>query len=344
MTEKIAVIGGGSWGATLANLLAGNGHDVAVWEFVREVAEHLKKTRSLKVMPHLKLHAAALVTSDLSEALRGRGVVVCAVPSEFTRATFRAVRESKAVSPGAWVVSVSKGIEPDSLKRMSEVIEDELPAVKGRVAVLSGPSHAEEVALGQSTLVVAAGPAELAKATQALFVTDSFRVYTSADTVGVEFGGAVKNVYAVGCGIADGLGLGDNAKAALMTRGLNEMVRLGIAYGGQGITFMGLSGIGDLIVTCASRHSRNRLLGEKIGTGKTLKEALGEMTMVAEGVVTAKSVHQLSKKFGVEVPIIAELYRCLHEGKPARQALRDLLQRPAEDEMSQVQTLFRKSN
>jgi glycerol-3-phosphate dehydrogenase (NAD(P)+) len=341
MKEKIAVIGGGSWGATLANVLAHNGHEVAVWEFVREVADHLKTARSLKVLPGLKLHPSALVTNDLKEALQGRSVLVCAVPSEYARATLRAVRESGAVAPGAWVVNVTKGIEPDTLKRMSEVIEEELPAVKGRVTVLSGPSIAKEVAQGQPTLVVAAGPAELAKRTQSLFLADSFRVYTSADAVGVEFGGAIKNVYAVACGIADGLGLGDNAKAALMTRGLNEMVRLGTAYGGQGITFFGLSGVGDLIVTCSSPHSRNRTLGEKIGKGKTVKEALAEMTMVAEGVISAKSVHQLAKKLDVEMPIVTEVYQCLHEGQPARQALKDLLRRPAEDEMAQVGRIFK---
>jgi glycerol-3-phosphate dehydrogenase (NAD(P)+) len=338
--ERVAVLGGGSWGATLADHLARLGHDVAVWEFVKEAADHLQRTRTLKVMPELRLHESARVTSDMADALNGRGVIVSAVPSEFVRGTFRAVREKKCFPIGAAVVSVTKGIENDTLKRMSEIIEEEAPESSGRVAVLSGPSHAEEVARSVPTAVVAAGPGDLPARTQALFNSDTFRVYSSDDFVGVELGGALKNIYAIACGACDGLGLGDNTKAALVTRGLNEMVRIGNALGARGLTFFGLSGLGDLIVTCFSRHSRNRSLGEKIGQGKTLEQALKEMTMVAEGVRTTKSVRQLSKKQGIELPIVDEIYGCLYEGKSARDSLHDLMHRPVTSEMIHVESLF----
>jgi glycerol-3-phosphate dehydrogenase (NAD(P)+) len=226
---------------------------------------------------------------------------------------------------------------------MSEVIEEEVPEAKGRVAVLSGPSHAEEVAVGIPTAVVSAGPSGLDANVQDLFNTDAFRVYTSKDFVGVELGGALKNIYAIATGACDGLGLGDNTKAALMTRGLNEMARMGIASGAQGLTFFGLSGMGDLIVTCGSRHSRNRLMGEKIGQGKTLKEALGEMTMVAEGVRTTKSVYDLARKLNLDLPIVNEIYRCLYEGKTAKDSLHDLMMRPVRAEMVHVEHLFNHS-
>lgn len=344
MSEKIAVIGGGSWGATLADLLARNGREAAVWKFMPEGAEVLRTSRTLKVMPHLSLHPAAKVTNDLAEALSGATVLVSAVPSEYVRRTWRAVREKNLFPSGAWIVSVTKGIENDTLKRMSEIISDEVPAAAGRVAVLAGPSHAEEVARQIPTAVVAAGPGDLPSRAQKIFQSESFRVYTSPDALGVELGGALKNIYAIACGACDGLGLGDNTKAALMTRGLNEMTRVGLASGAQAITFAGLSGLGDLIVTCTSRHSRNRALGEKIGRGKTLSQALAEMTMVAEGVMTTKSGHQLAAKLGLDLPIINEIYRCLYEGKPAQAALRDLMTRPVADEMSQVAGMLERGN
>jgi glycerol-3-phosphate dehydrogenase (NAD(P)+) len=211
------------------------------------------------------------------------------------------------------------------------------------VAVLSGPSHAEEVARRLPTVVVTAGPGDFPARVQTLFKSEAFRVYTSPDTIGVELGGALKNIYAIACGICDGLGLGDNAKAALMTRGLNEMTRVGLASGAQAITFTGLSGLGDLIVTCTSKHSRNRALGEKIGQGKTLQQALSEMTMVAEGVVTSRSAYQLGQKLGLDLPIIEDIYRCLHEGKSAKESLRDLMTRPVSDEMFRVAKLLEKT-
>jgi glycerol-3-phosphate dehydrogenase (NAD(P)+) len=340
MGERIAVLGGGSWGATLSTLLARNGHDVALWEFAREAAERLQSSRRLPSLPQLELHPSVRVTSDLADALKGRGVLVGAVPSEHVRSTFRAAQKSGAVAAGAWAVSVTKGLEKDTFRRMSEIAEEEVAALRGRVAVLSGPSHAEEVAGGIPTAVVSAGPAGLPDRVRELFNTDSFRVYTSDDAPGVELGGAVKNIYAVACGISDGLGLGDNTKAALMTRGLNEMIRFGIDMGAKAITFFGLSGVGDLIVTCGSRHSRNRLLGEKIGRGKTLEQALGEMTMVAEGVPATYSVHQLGLQRKIDLPIVGEVYRCLYEGKSAKACVQDLLTRPPIGEMSRVEHLF----
>jgi glycerol-3-phosphate dehydrogenase (NAD(P)+) len=343
MSGKIAVIGGGSWGATLADVLGRNGRDVVIWEFFPQAAEALASSRTLKVMPDLKLHPSVKVTSDLAAALAGAELVVSAVPSEHVRRTWRAVREKVAFPKGAWALSVTKGIENDSLKRMSEIIVEEVPAAAGRVGVLAGPSHAEEVARQVPTAVVAAGPSDLPGRVQKFFQSDSFRVYTSPDALGVELGGALKNIYAIACGVCDGLGLGDNTKAALMTRGLNEMTRAGIALGASSMTFSGLSGLGDLIVTCTSRHSRNRSLGEKIGQGKNLQQALAEMTMVAEGVATAKSGYQLAKSLKLDLPIILEIYRCLHEGKPAREALRDLMTRPVSEEMSQVSEMLGKA-
>jgi glycerol-3-phosphate dehydrogenase (NAD(P)+) len=275
--------------------------------------------------------------------LSDRPMVLNAVPSTHVRATFNAVRSTGALAAGAWAVSVSKGIENDSLKRMSEVISEAAPALAGRVAVLAGPSHAEEVARALPTAVVAAGPDGLREKLVDVFNADHLRVYTNPDFVGVELCGALKNVFAVACGISDGLGFGDNTKAALMTRGLNEMVRLGVSEGAQVITFLGLAGLGDLIVTCTSRHSRNRSLGEKLGQGKTTVQALAEMTMVAEGYPTSKSAQQLADRHKLDLPIISELYRILYEGKPARNAMRDLLSRPPVPEMMHIQSFIQQS-
>jgi glycerol-3-phosphate dehydrogenase (NAD(P)+) len=343
MKTRIGVLGGGSWGATLANHLGYLGHDVSVWEFVPTLAEHLEKTRTLTILPSLRLHDSVRVTSDLAQALSEREVVVSAVPSEHVRGTFRAINQKACFPTGAWAVSVTKGVENDTLFRMSEVIVQELPALTKKVAILSGPSHAEEVVQGIPTAVVSAGPEGFPEKVHDIFNGEALRVYTSPDAIGVELGGAFKNIYAVACGVCDGLGLGDNTKAALMTRGLNEMTRLGMAAGAQGVTFFGLSGLGDLIVTCLSRHSRNRLLGEKIGQGKTLKEALADMTMVAEGVRTAKSGYQQSQRSGLSLPIITEIYKCLYEDKPAREAVRDLTARPVTDEMSHIENLFKQA-
>jgi glycerol-3-phosphate dehydrogenase (NAD(P)+) len=343
MKEKIAVLGAGSWGATLADHLARNGHDVVLWEISPAAAARFERERRLPTLDGLVLHPDVRVTEDMAKALKGRPVLVNAVPSKHVRATFRAVRASNALAPSAWAVSVSKGIENDTLKRMTRVMEEETPALAGRTAVLAGPSHAEEVARSVPTAVVAAGPEALRDHLTRLFNSENLRVYTNPDFVGVELCGALKNVYAVGCGVCDGLGLGDNTKAALMTRGLNEMVRVGVAEGAQVLTFLGLAGLGDLIVTCTSRHSRNRLLGEKLGQGKSTEQALGEMTMVAEGYFTAKSAKQLMDHHKLDLPIVTELYAMLYEGKPARAAMRDLLSRPPVAEMMHVAPFIRQT-
>ncbi len=343
MKERIAVLGGGSWGATLADHLAKNGHDISLWEFVAADADRLKRTRRLPTLPHLVLHEAVQVTNDLAATLAGRTLILNAVPSTHVRATFQAVHATGALATGAWAVSVSKGIENDSLKRMSQVISEAEPKLAGRVAVLAGPSHAEEVAQSLPTAVVAAGPDDLTEKLVEVFNADHLRVYTNPDFIGVELCGALKNVFAVACGVSDGLGFGDNTKAALMTRGLNEMVRLGVSEGAQVITFLGLAGLGDLIVTCTSRHSRNRSLGEKLGHGKTMAQALAEMTMVAEGYPTTKSARQLADRHKLDLPIIAELYRILYEGKPARSAMRDLLSRPPVPEMMHIQSFIKQT-
>lgn len=339
MSAHVAVLGGGSWGATLADHLGRRGCEVSLWEFSADRVRELRDERTLSILPGFSLHRSVQVDQDMGAVLKDAGVVVNVVPSEFTRATFRGVNASGAVAASAWVVNASKGIERGSLKRLSQVIGEEVPLWKDRVVVLSGPSHAEEVSRNIPTAVAAAGPVDLVERAQDLFISDTFRVYASPDILGVELGGALKNVYAVSCGIADGLGLGDNTKAALMTRGLNEMTRLGRAAGALGVTFFGLSGVGDLIVTCTSRHSRNRLLGEKIGRGLSIAQALGEMTMVAEGLPTSESGRALAVKLGLELPILDEVYACLHQGKSAKVSLRDLLQRPVLDEMHYLRDL-----
>lgn len=333
MSEKIAVIGGGSWGATLAGLLADKGHDVALWEFVPTLAESMAATRQLATVPDLRLPASVQVTADLTKALAGRTWIVSATPSAFVRSTLNAARATGAVARDVRVISVSKGLEDKTLKRMSEIIAEELAVPFDRIVALTGPSHAEEVCRKLPTAVVAAGQnSDTVRAAQALFATDYFRVYSQSDMIGAELGGTLKNVLAIGSGIAHGLGFGDNTQAALLTRGLNEMARLGAKCGARQDTFFGLAGMGDLIVTCLSRHSRNRRLGEKIGQGKTPQAALSEMTMVAEGMVSAPAAHALIKKSGVRCPLIDEIYSVLYEGKNPRESLQALMQRAPQEE------------
>ncbi|MCG3205896.1 MAG: Glycerol-3-phosphate dehydrogenase [NAD(P)+] [Elusimicrobia bacterium] len=334
--EKIAVLGGGSWGATLASHLSKQGHDVMIWEFMKEVAEYLTIHRSLKTLPDLRISANVQISNNIKEALQGRDVILSVTPSHVVRSTFINALAQQALQPGALVISASKGIENGSFSTMSQIISQVFPAL-GELVILTGPSHAEEVALGQPVALVAAST--LAKArerVQDIFSSDQFRIYTSTDPLGVELGGSIKNVYAVACGIVDGLKLGDNTKAALMTRGLAEMARLGKVMGAQPVTFFGLSGLGDLIVTCGSKHSRNRSLGEKIGTGKNLKQALSEMTMVAEGVNTTESAYHLAKIKKVEMPIVNEIYKILFENKPPRDSIRDLMSRQVGAEMEGI--------
>jgi len=334
--ERIAVLGGGSWGATLAAQLALNKHDVMIWEFDPKVAERLSTDRSLATLPELKIPESIQITNTLADALKGRRLVLSVTPSQTVRATFQAAVKTGTFEPGSLVISASKGLEDGTFATMSQIIRETFPAV-GDIVILSGPSHAEEVATRKPVALVSASSSQkAAERVQDVFVSDLFRVYTSDDALGVELGGSLKNIYAVACGVVDGLDLGDNTKAALLTRGLAEMTRLGNAMGAKTPTFYGLSGLGDLIVTCGSRHSRNRLLGEKVGSGKTLAQALGEMTMVAEGVVTCRAAQQLAQDRGVNMPIVNEMYQILFAGKPARDSIKDLMTRQTRAEMEGI--------
>ena len=331
--EKVLVLGGGSWGCALAQHLAGKGIETRLWEINPPEALRLDKDRTLPgKLDDFHLDPRVRVGSDLPELLPGADALVFVVPSKFFRSTAQAVKA--ALPPGivpGWVVSCSKGLERETLSTMTQILTQELG---GQTPVaLSGPSHAEEVAAGLPTTVVAAcRDLDLAERTQNLFLSDRFRVYTSQDILGVELGGALKNVIAIACGAAAGLGFGDNTMAALVTRGLAEISRLGVAMGADPLTFAGLSGIGDLIVTCASRHSRNRRLGLALAAGKSLDQALEEIGMVVEGVETAKTVSALQEKYGVDVPIATQVARCLFEGVPVDKAVRSLMMRDPKPE------------
>ncbi len=321
----ISIIGAGSWGTALAVLLHKNGHRVTVWSVLKEEIEMLEKEHEHKdKLPGVKLPEDMVLTTDLKSAVEGKDVLVLAVPSPYTRST--AHRMEKFVSEGQIIVDVAKGIEEKTLLTLSQVIGGEIPQAK--VAVLSGPSHAEEVGRGiPTTIVVGAKEKETAEYLQNLFMNEAFRVYISPDVLGIELGAALKNVVALAAGIADGLGYGDNTKAALITRGITEISRLGTAMGGRAETFSGLTGIGDLIVTCASMHSRNRRAGILIGKGYTMEEAMAEVKMVVEGVYSAKAALSLAKKYGVQIPIIEQVNQVLFEGKAADEAVKDLMLR-----------------
>ncbi len=332
---KAGVIGAGSWGTALALLLHKNGHEVTLWSILEEEVAMLKKEHEQKdKLPGVKLPEDMLFTTDLKEAVKDKDVLVLAVPSPFTRSTAKLLRE--AVEDGQIIVNVAKGIEEHSLKTLSEIIEEEVP--QAVVAVLSGPSHAEEVGKGiPTTIVVGAKRKATAEYLQTLFMSDVFRVYTSSDVLGIELGGALKNVVALAAGIADGLGYGDNTKAALITRGITEIARLGTAMGARFETFCGLTGIGDLIVTCASMHSRNRRAGILIGQGKTMQEAMDEVKMVVEGVYSAKAAMGLAAKYQVQLPIIEQVNQVLFADKPAAEAVKDLMLRDKKIEISDAQ-------
>ncbi len=332
MTEKIAVIGNGGWGTTLALLLLKKGYDVFLWGAFPEYVEFLKaKKENVKFLPGVPLPLELKHTASAAEALSGASTVVMAAPSHVMREVAKRIKSSYL--PKTILVSVAKGIEVNSLKRMSEIVLDELKP--SSLAVLSGPSHAEEVARGVPTSVAVASENEkIAEQVQKLFMTERFRVYTNADLIGVELGGAFKNVIAVAAGISDGLGYGDNTKSALLTRGLAEMTRLGIAMGAKRETFYGLAGVGDLITTGFSKHGRNRKMGELLGKGMKLEEALKTTEMVAEGVKTAAAVVQLSKKYSVEMPISQKVYQVLYEGLAPSKAVQELMLREAKPEES----------
>ncbi len=325
---KISVLGAGGWGTTLAILLHYNGHDVTLWEYKKNYSKVLDKNRiNERYLPGIKIPKKILITHDLEESSTNKNMIVLAVPSQFLRGVVKDIVPANIKN--SILVSVAKGIENKSLMTMSQMLRDEIPSLSpDQIGVLSGPSHAEEVSRRIPTAVVTASKnVETSKSIQAAFVTSYFRVYASTDILGVELGGAFKNVIAIGAGIVDGAKFGDNTKAAIMTRGIAEISRLGVALGAQPETFAGLSGMGDLIVTCMSRHSRNRFVGEQVGSGKKLEAVLKSMQMVAEGVETSRSASQLAKKHKVEVPITTEVYRILFEDKDPVKATTDLMTR-----------------
>ncbi|MCK8823925.1 NAD(P)H-dependent glycerol-3-phosphate dehydrogenase [Fuchsiella alkaliacetigena] len=337
MEDQIAVIGGGSWGSALAILLAENGYQVTLRDISSEqVKEINEKGSNSNYLPGVKFPDGIEATTDLEAAVQDVKAVVVVVPSSVMRSVAKELKG--LIAEETIIVSATKGIEKDSFLRMSEVLKDELRAeLHKNIAVISGPSHAEEVSRGIPTTVVAASKSkELAEEVQDIFMADTFRVYTNPDVVGVELGGSLKNIIAIAAGIADGLDYGDNTKAALITRGLAEIKRLGVALGAEAMTFAGLSGIGDLVVTCASQHSRNRRLGTKIGQGKSLEEALDEMKMVAEGVEATKAAYSLAKAEGVEVPIINQAYQVLFADKNPREAVNELMVRSKKHEIEEV--------
>jgi glycerol-3-phosphate dehydrogenase (NAD(P)+) len=318
---RICVLGAGAWGAALAKVLHENGNSVVLWDINTALLAELQSGRSEKLLPGVSLPTDWKTEPDFAKATGGREVLVMAIPSQF----FRSVAEKLKGHPGVFV-SVTKGIEYDTGETMSRILRELAPA--DRVAALSGPSFAREVALGIPTSVVCACESEgTAKTVQGLFHRPEFRIYRSTDVVGVEYGGALKNVIAVGAGVGDGLGYGDNTKAGLVSRALSEMRRLGVACGAQPETFNGLSGLGDLMLTCFSRQSRNRDLGERIGKGETIEQIIASHPKLAEGYPTARSAYRLAREKNVPTPIIDEVYAMLYEGKNPRQAVRDLISR-----------------
>lgn len=322
--KKVAVIGAGTWGMSLALLLSDNGNDVTVWSALPDEIENLKKTRRQPNLPAVEFPESMHFTADLAEAMKDAEYIVLAVPSIYTRGTARQMKEY--YQEGQTVVCVAKGVEEKTLLPITDQVEEEIPGVL--VACLCGPSHAEEVSRRIPTAIVAgARKRETAEAVRDLFMNPVFRVYTSSDMLGMELGASIKNVIALAAGMADGLGYGDNTKAALITRGIAEMTRLGVAMGASEKTFGGLTGIGDLIVTCASMHSRNRRAGILIGQGKTADEAMKEVKQVVEGVYSAKAAKALAEKYGVSMPIVDEVNKILFENKSPKEAVRALMMR-----------------
>ncbi len=330
---EISIIGGGSWGIALAVLLRKNGHKITVWSALEAEIQMLEEEHEHRMLPGVKLPEDTVFTMDEREAGQGKDLLVMAVASSYTRKT--AGRFAPYVADAQKIVNVAKGIETGTLMTLSEIIAQEIP--QADVAVMSGPSHAEEVGRGlPTTIVVGAASKSTAEFIQNLFMNEVFRVYVSPDILGMELGGALKNVVALAAGIADGLGYGDNTKAALITRGITEIARLGTAMGGKFETFCGLTGIGDLIVTCASMHSRNRRAGILIGQGKTYEEAMSQVQMVVEGVHSAKAAMELARKYQVQLPIIEQVNEVLFAGKSADQAVKELMLRDKKLEVSDL--------
>ena len=333
MNDKIAVIGGGSWGTTLAGLLAEKGHDTSLWVFEEDLAQRMQTAKVNDIyLPGHTLPASLKVTHKLDKAVTGADIVLMVTPSHVLRGVLTQLAPS--VRNDACFVCASKGIENDTLLTMHEVMEDVLPKeFHGRIACISGPSFAKEVCQKMPTAVsVACRDPQVALRVQAAFNTQYFRVYTNPDVTGVELGGALKNVIAIAAGCSDGLGFGHNTRAALITRGLSEIARLGMAMGANPLTFSGLSGMGDLVLTCTGELSRNRTVGYKLGQGQKLGEILSEMKMVAEGVKTAKAAYGLAKKYNVTMPITEQVYSLLYEDKDPRSVVRELMARDLKSE------------
>lgn len=331
---KVGVLGAGSWGTALAILLHDNGHDVTVWSIDPKEVEMLSEKREhVSKLPGVHISEEIMITNEMEEAIKGKDFLVLAVPSIFTRST--AAKMKPYVVDGQIIVDVAKGIEEDTLMTLSQQISQEIP--QADVAVLSGPTHAEEVGRKLPTsCVIGAKTKKTAEYLQSAFNSKVFRVYTSPDMLGIELGGSLKNVIALAAGIADGLGYGDNTKAALITRGIVEIGRLGVKMGGTFESFCGLTGIGDLIVTCASVHSRNRKAGYLMGQGKSMEEAMKEVNMVVEGVYSAKAAAKLAQKYEVPMPIVDEINKVLFEGKDPKQAVDDLMLRESKIENSSL--------
>ena len=332
--ERIGVLGGGSWGTALSILLANKGFDLDMWVRNKEQVVTMNNTRENKrYLPDVKLPDGFKVSGDMEKAIHNKDVVLLTVPTHGVREALSLAKNF--INKNQIIVNVAKGIENDSLMRISEIVKELLP--ENKYCVLSGPSHAEEVAINLPTTVVSASEhRDVAEYIQDLFTTPTFRVYTNPDIVGVELGGSLKNIIALGAGISDGLNYGDNAKAALMTRGIIEIARLGTKLGADPNTFSGLSGIGDLIVTCTSMHSRNRRAGILLGQGMSLEESVQKVGMVVEGIKTAKSAYKLSEKLNVEMPITQEIYNVLYNGIEANEAVMRLMGRDKKHEMEDI--------
>lgn len=328
---NITVLGGGTWGVALALLLNSNGHNVTIWSALEKEINELKDTHAHKGLPGAVIPDSFTYTLDPKEAATDKDLIIMAVASSFTRAT--AKKFAPFIKDCQHIVTVAKGIEESTLMTQSQIVESEIP--NAILAVLSGPSHAEEVSrMLPTTVVVGSDDIYNAEQIADLFMRDVFRVYTSTDVLGIELGGSIKNVIALAAGISDGLGYGDNAKAAIITRGIAEMSRLGTAMGGQEATFAGLTGIGDLIVTCDSMHSRNRRAGILIGQGKTMQEAMDEVQQIVEGVYSAKAAKALADKYEISMPIVEQVNMVLFEGKTAQQAFNDLMGRERKNEIA----------
>jgi len=326
--KNIAIVGSGSWGVALAIHLAKIGNNVKVWSFMEEERDLINNERKCKFLPNVELPENIMCSTDFEEVIQDAEFILHVTPSKFTRSIFKQYKEYVGNKP---VIICSKGFEKDSLKTLDEVIKEEMPNV--RIGVLSGPSHAEEVSIGIPTvLVIGSEDKELSELVQETIMSDNMRIYTSTDVKGVELGGALKNIIAFCAGVASGIGLGDNTFAALITRGLGELARLGVELGGQKDTFYGLSGLGDLIVTCLSEHSRNRKAGKLIGQGKTLEEAKQEVGMVIESIDNIEVAYELCKKHNVDMPIVEAVYKVIYENLDPKEAVQDLMTRAKKSE------------